>query len=290
MISPPIDKQVIFGSARNIPANDVRFYSPRLFLNLYTAPVSGGRNVLISAAGMENAHYNSKGSAIVFQDRKGYEDGWRKHHVSSVTRDIWIMDVANNTYRKISGFEGEDREPVFSPDDEYVYYLSEKNGNQNIFKTPVRNKMAEQQLTSLSKHPVRHLSVSKDNTLCFSYDGEIYTLKDGAQPQELKVQIFNDGRAGVEKNLSINGNVTEFSLSPNGKEIAFISRGEVFVTTVWRIHRPSGSPIPPSRSAWWNGTPMARASFMQLSATITGIFIPPASRGKTSPISMRPPS
>lgn len=228
----PDDKQVIFGSARNIPANDVRFYSPRLFLNLYTAPVSGGRNVLISAAGMENAHYNSKGSAIVFQDRKGYEDGWRKHHVSSVTRDIWIMDVTSNTYRKLSGFEGEDREPVFSADDEYVYYLSEKNGNQNIFKTPVRNKMAEQQLTSLSKHPVRHLSVSKDNTLCFSYDGEIYTLKDGAQPQKLKVQIFNDGRAGVEKNLSINGNVTEFSLSPNGKEIAFISRGEVFVTSV----------------------------------------------------------
>lgn len=228
----PDDKQVIFGSARNIPANDVRFYSPRLFLNLYTVPVTGGRNLLVSAAGMENAHYDSKGKQIVFQDRKGYEDGWRKHHTSSVTRDIWIMDLATNTYRQISGFAGEDREPVFSADDQFVYYLSEKNGSQNIYKTPVRNKMAEQQVTSFTNHPVRHLSVSRDNTLCFSYDGELYTVKDGVQPQKVKVQIFNDGRAGVEKNLPINGNVTEFSLSPNGKEIAFISRGEVFVTSV----------------------------------------------------------
>jgi tricorn protease len=226
------NKQVIFGSARNIPEKNIRFYSPRLFLNLYSVPVKGGRNILISSAGMENAHYNSKGTEIVFQDRKGYEDPWRKHHTSSVTRDVWIMEPASNTFRKISGFEGEDREPVFSSDDQFIYYLSEKNGTQNIFKAPVKNKMAEQQLTSLTKSPVRHLSASNNNTLCFTYEGEIYTLNEGSSPKKLSIQIFNDGRAGVEKNVSINGNVTEFELSPNGKEIAFITRGEVFVTSV----------------------------------------------------------
>ncbi|MGM3159125.1 hypothetical protein, partial [Bacillus cereus group sp. Bc247] len=90
----------------NIPAENIRFYSPRLFQNLYTVPVSGGRPVLISSAGFENAHYNSKGTQIVFQDRKGYEDALRKHHTSSVTRDIWLMDVKSNTYRQLSGFEG----------------------------------------------------------------------------------------------------------------------------------------------------------------------------------------
>ncbi|MBC6490879.1 S41 family peptidase [Flavihumibacter stibioxidans] len=228
----PDNQQVIFGSARNIPEKNIRFYSPRLFMNLYSVSVEGGRNILISSAGMENAHYNSKGTQIVFQDRKGYEDAWRKHHNSSVTRDIWVMETASNSFRKISGYEGEDREPVFSHDDEFVYYLSEKNGAQNIFKAPVRNRMAEQQLTTLARHPVRHLSISRDNTLCFTYDGEVYTLKEGGQPQKLNVQIFNDGRAGVTKNVSINGNVTQFELSPNGKEIAFVTRGEIFVTSV----------------------------------------------------------
>ncbi len=228
----PDNTKVLFTSARNIPDKNIRFYSPRLFMNLYTVDAKGGRPVLISSAGFENAHYNSKGTQVVFQDRKGFEDALRKHHTSSVTRDIWIMDVKANTYRKISGFEGEDREPVFSGDDQYVYYLSEKNGSQNIYKAPVLNKMAEQTITSFATHPVRHLSISNSNTLCYTYDGEVYTQKDGGQPEKLKIQIFNDGRAGVEKNVSINGNVTQFALSPNGKEIAFVNRGEIFVTSV----------------------------------------------------------
>lgn len=226
------NQQVLFGSARNIPENNIRFYSPRLFQNLYTVSVKGGRSILISSAGMDLARYNSDGTQIVFQDRKGYEDPWRKHHTSSVTRDIWLMDIKSNTFRQLSGFEGEDREPVFSSDDQFVYYLSEKNGNQNIYKTPVKNRMAELQLTKFDRHPVRHLTASKDNQLCFSYNGEIYTLREGAEPKKVAIQIFNDGRANVTKNLSINSNVTQFALSPNGKEIAFISRGEVFVTSV----------------------------------------------------------
>lgn len=226
------DKKVVFGSGRNAPATSVRFNSPRLFLNLYSVAVAGGRPVLLSAAGIENAHYNSKGTQLVFQDRKGYEDAWRKHHTSAVTRDIWVMDVNANTYRKLTGFEGEDREPVFSSDDQFVYYLSEKDGTQNLYKMPVLSKVAEQQLTHFKDNPVRHLSRSTNNTLCFTWNGEVYTLQADGSPKKVSIQIFNDGRGNVEKNVAINGNVSEFALSPNGKEIAFVTRGEVFVTSV----------------------------------------------------------
>ena len=226
------DKQVIFGSSRNIQAANVRFYSPRLFQNLYTASVSGGRPILLSGAGMERAHYNSKGNQIVFEDRKGYEDSWRKHHTSSVTRDVWVMDVKSNQYKKISDFAGEDREPVFSSDDQSVYYLSEKNGNQNIYKKSLGATPVEKQLSVFKTNPVRHLSISKSNTLCFTNDGEIYTLSEGDVPKKVTIQISNDGRQNVEKNVPVNSNVGAFALSPNGKEIAFITRGEVFVTSV----------------------------------------------------------
>jgi Tol biopolymer transport system component len=113
-----------------------------------------------------------------------------------------------------------------------VYYLSEKNGNQNIYKTPLQLKIAEQQLTTFKNNPVRHLSVSNNNTLCFTQDGDIYTLANGGSPKKIAIQIYNDGRQNVEKNVAVNGNVGEFVLSPNGKEIAFVTRGEVFVTSV----------------------------------------------------------
>jgi C-terminal processing protease CtpA/Prc len=225
------NKQIIFGSARNVQATNVRFYSPRLFQNLYTVGITGGKPMLVSGAGMEKAHYNSKGTQIVFEDRKGYEDAWRKHHTSSVTRDVWVMDVANKQYKKISDFEGEDREPVFSSDDQSVYYLSEKNGNQNIYKKSLIAS-THKQLSTFKTNPVRHLSVSNGNTLCFTNDGEIYTMQDGSSPKKLAVQIYNDGRQNVEKNVPINGNVGEFAISPNGKEMAFITRGELFVTSV----------------------------------------------------------
>ncbi len=134
------DKKVLFGSARNVQSNNIRFYSPRLFQNLYSVNVTGGRPVLLSGAGIENAHYNSQGNQLIFQDRKGYEDAWRKHHTSSVTRDVWVLDVKTKKYTKISDFEGEDREPVWSSDDKSVYYLSEKNGNQNLYKKILANK------------------------------------------------------------------------------------------------------------------------------------------------------
>ena len=228
----PDDKQIIFGSGRNVQATNVRFYSPRLFQNLYTVSVTGGRPVLLSGAGMERAHYNSKGNEIVFEDRKGYEDPWRKHHTSSVTRDVWTMNVKSGTYKKISDFEGEDREPVYSSDDDAVYYLSEKNGNQNIYKKMLRATTAERQLSTFKTNPVRHLSISKNNTLCFTNDGDIYTMTDEASPKKISVQIYNDGRQNAEKNVTMNGNVGSFALSPNGKEIAFVTRGEVFVTSV----------------------------------------------------------
>ena len=228
----PDNKSVVFGSPRHPPAESVRFYSPRVFQNLYSVSVNGGRAMLVSAVGVENAHYNSNGTQLVYQDRKGVEDAWRKHHTSSVTRDIWVMDIKQNSYRKLTGDNVEDREPVFSSDDQYVYYLSEKNGNQNIYKMPLMNKSAEQTVTSFKNNPVRHLSISNNNTLCYTNDGEIYTQANDGTPKKVAIQIFNDGRMGVEKNVPVNGNVNEFAVSPNGKEIAFVTRGEVFVTSV----------------------------------------------------------
>lgn len=226
------NKQVLFGSNRTPPAASIRFASPRLFNSLYTVPAGGGRAVLLTAAGAEFAHYNAKGDQLIFQDRKGYEDPWRKHHVSSVTRDIWVYDTGKGSYQQVSGYEGEDREPLFGNDND-IYYLSEKgDGSQNLFKASLSDKGKMQQLTSFDKHPVRHLSRSADNTLCFTYNGEIYTLKEAAQPKKINIKIFNDGRTGTEKYLPVSGNVTEFAMSPSGKEMAFIARGEVFVTSV----------------------------------------------------------
>ncbi len=183
------NRQVIFGSAHNAPAQSVRFPSPRLFQNLYTVPVTGGRPMLITAAGVEDAHYSSNGNQIIFQDRKGYEDAFRKHQTSAVSRDLWLYDVKNKNYKKLSVYQGENREPVFGSDNSF-YYLTEKGGiSQNIFKASLNNPEDAKQITWFDKNPVRHLSSANNGMLCFTNDGEIYTLKDGDKPKKVNIQI-----------------------------------------------------------------------------------------------------
>ncbi len=227
----PDDKHVIFGSGRNDLATSVRFPVNGVFQKLYTVPVTGGRSIMISAAGMQNAHYNKNGDKIIFQDNKGFEDPWRKHHTSSITRDIWTYDIKSKDYKKLTSFEGEDREPVFASDDQSYYYLNEKSGSLNVYKASVSTG-GEKQLTNFKNNPVRFLSRSNNNTLCFAYDGEIYTMNEDGTPKKVNIIINSENKSNTEHVLSINVGATEFELSPNGKEIAFVFRGEVFVTSV----------------------------------------------------------
>jgi len=56
--------------------------------------------------------------------------------------------------------------------------------------------------------------------------------KTSGVPRQLVVNITTQQINNKDKFISINGGVREMEVSPNGKEIAFIARGEVFVTSV----------------------------------------------------------
>jgi len=87
-------------------------------------------------------------------------------------------------------------------------------------------------LTDLKGFPVRFLTISKNGLMSFSFDGELYTLKSGEAPQKVEISLATQAITNPDNFISINGGVSEMSLSPDGKEIAFIARGEVFVTAV----------------------------------------------------------
>ncbi|RZM27210.1 MAG: peptidase S41 [Pedobacter sp.] len=223
------DQKVVFGTDRHDVYTSARFPGDSYFMKLYEVPVKGGNSALINSAGTEYVHYNAKGDQIIFQDRKGYEDPWRKHHTSAVTRDIWTYDFKNNSYHKVSDFKGEDREPVWGTGDEF-YYLSERNGNQNLFKSSLANPALVTQVTKFEKNPVRNLSLASNGTLVFTYNGDIYTLKDGGQPQKVAINFEADFAADQTTIMPVRGEASEMAVSPDGKQVAFVYRGDIFVT------------------------------------------------------------
>ena len=222
---------VLYEASLMPDAQDMTFPSAQ-FPQVYQVSSEGGRPVLYSSIPMEDISVGSDGTTLLYHDKKGYEDPWRKHHTSSITRDVWMsrMEDGKRTYTKLTDFAGEDRTPVGSPDGKSFYYLSEKDGTFNVYKRNMDG-TGETQLTHYTKHPVRFLTASRNGLLCYGYDGEIYTLKEGLQPQKLAVRIVTDQTERTFDPQIKTSGATEIAVSPDGKEIAFILHGDVFVTS-----------------------------------------------------------
>ena len=194
---------------------------------VYTVGMDGGRPKLFSDITMDALDINASGD-VLYIDRKGYEDEWRKHHRSPITRDVWLK--SGDSFKKLTTFDGEDRDPVWSADGKSFYYLSEQSGTLNIYHRTLDGK--ETQITNHEKNPVRFLSAATDGTLCYGYDGEIYTVRKGGQPQKTAIRIAADTEGKELIRQIRSSGAYNIKLSPNGKEIGFVMHGDVYVTSI----------------------------------------------------------
>lgn len=222
------DNEHILFSAAIMPTAKSIFFASSQFPQVYEVNLKGDRPKLFSVVNMEDLSINQKGE-ILYHDKKGYEDAFRKHHRSPITRDIWLNQ--NGKFTKLTTFNGEDRTPRWAPDGTSFYYLSEEDGTFNVYKRGISG-ADKTQITHHTKHPVRYLSVAQNGRICYSYDGEIYTQMGSAAPQKVNVSITAD-RNDVDLRRQINSwGATEIALSPNGKEIGFVLHGDVYVTNI----------------------------------------------------------
>ena len=221
------DNDHVLFSANIIPTAQSNLFAANEFSQVYEVSTEGGRPKLYSVLPMENISINKNGQ-VLYHDKKGYEDAWRKHHTSPITRDIWMLD--NGKYQKLTTFKGEDRNPVWAADNQSFYYLSEQDGSFNIYRRNIASGK-DTQITQQKKNPIRFLTSSNDGLLCYGFDGEIYTVKEGAQPQKVSISITtdNDEPSLIRKVQS--WGATEIALSPDAKEVAFVMHGDVYVTS-----------------------------------------------------------
>jgi len=216
--------RVIFSSRRrDAPEASI---GPAWVGELYAIPVDGGRPKQLLTTPAERARFSPDGGRMVYQDWKGWENYWRKHHVSAVTRDIWVYDRASKTHTRMTRWRGEDRDPVWVTDG--IFFLSERGGSFNVYK------LAEPpvQVTKHARHPVRFLSAADDGTLCYAYNGELWTRRGDQKPMRIAVEAHAGAKVNVAEAITLKKGATGFAVSPDESEIAFVARGEVFVASV----------------------------------------------------------
>ena len=225
----PDGKYVLFSASIQDPAESALF-PYRAMTELYRVPAQGGRTTQVLGTPAVMMTFLPDGKSFIYEDVKGGEDKWRKHHTSSVTRDIWKYDAKTGKHTNLTHRGGEDRNPVVSPDGKTIYFLSERGGDSfNMYSMPVDNPSQVTKLTEFKTHPVRFLSRGADGTFAFSYDGEIYNKKGDAAPAKVKIDLTVDEEE-LPQTLSVKS-MPGAAVSPDGKQIAFLSRGDVFVTS-----------------------------------------------------------
>ncbi len=218
-------------------------------VQLYSVPQEGGKPTRVTSLSISNISINNNGT-VLYEDYKGYEDPMRKHHTSSVTRDIWLYTPASGgkkadsakdggltitsdgKFTKLSTFKGENRNPVFAKDGDTYYYISEQSGSFNIWKSSISNPSQSKQITSFDTHPVRYISIAGNGTLAFSYNGELYTVAEGKSPEKVAIEIVKDSNERELEKKTIMSGARAISPSPTGKEVAIVARGDVYVTSV----------------------------------------------------------
>lgn len=224
-------KRVIFSAAIQAPSTSAQFPTSRL-TQLYEVPVTGGATKQILGSAAESISFIPGTDNFVYQDIKGFEDKFRKHHTSSVTRDIWLYNPKSGKHQNLTNRAGEDLNPVVSADGGTVYFLSERDGKSiNVWQMPLSRVGDSKAITDFQRHPVRFLSMSKTGTLAFTYDGEVYTMKPGDAPTKVNVKVVADDSDRQIKYLNASSAI-EGVPSSDGKQLAYVNRGEVFVTSV----------------------------------------------------------
>ncbi|MCM5529984.1 S41 family peptidase [Parasegetibacter sp. NRK P23] len=227
----PDDKYIYFGGSRQEDLASNRQFPAAYQPELYRVAAKGGRVELFLTTPAEDISWSRDGKKMLYHDKKGQENQWRKHHTSSVARDLWLYEPASDKHTKLTTFAGEDRTPHFTAGEKEIVYLSEENGSFNVFSMGPGSGSGKA-LTSFKDHPVRFLTVADNGTLSYGYNGHLYIQRPGEEPRKLSVLITADDKSNPEKLMPVNGGAGDLSVSPNGKEVAFIVRGEVFVSSV----------------------------------------------------------
>ncbi|PYE30874.1 C-terminal processing protease CtpA/Prc [Idiomarina fontislapidosi] len=212
--------------------NQVLFNTRRLYAEVerewevYGVPQSGDatESRFMDALGFD-AVVSPDGKKIAFV--RGTCRISREDYRGPANRNIWIYDTETGEYEQLTDFDGNDFMPQWSSNNE-LYFISSRAGKYNVFKQKLGSKRAEQ-ITDEREFGVEHFSIDKQANHIVYQAADQVKLIAGGDSQSLDLSIPTDFRFDPVTNKSTTDSLDEYSVSPNGKLVVYVVRGDVFV-------------------------------------------------------------
>jgi Tol biopolymer transport system component/C-terminal processing protease CtpA/Prc len=199
---------------------------------IYCTPVKGGTPILWVGQPYENLNnlaVSPDGSMLVFNLSR---DSWfRRGPNIHGGAEIWVRSNTPDAddYRNISQAAGANRWPMWAPDGAGVYFVSDRDGNENIWFQSLTGEPARR-ITSFNDGRLLWPSISCDGrVIVFERDFSLWRLDVGSgSVGRLDVQARQDTKTTHVRVHPYNRDISELALAPDGKKVAFVVRGEVF--------------------------------------------------------------
>ncbi len=200
----------------------------------YMVPLAGGSVQRACDAFGSHPLATRNGASVLFE--RGSSAWFRRGYQGPDQRDVWTFDRATGRFAQLTDWKGNDGWAFPCGDD--VIYLSDRGNGKSIniwrkkFAAPTSDPGT--QLTSFDDD-VRELAVSTDGRIAiFSNWDSLWRLDlttPSAQPVKITMQAAED-EADRIRPRSVGRDVSEAQLSPDGKTIAIVAYGDVYVKGV----------------------------------------------------------
>jgi Tol biopolymer transport system component/C-terminal processing protease CtpA/Prc len=161
---------------------------------------------------------------------RGPGDWARKDHHGSDNYDLWQFDRASGKHTQLTDYNGTDLWPQPSPDGSRVYFVSDRDGTENIWEMTLPGK-ALRQLTHFKQDGPRWMRISPDgDQIAAEVFSELYLIstRDGAS-RKLNIRFSDDNKHEMQLSLDRRNEVGEFAISPNGNYYACVVFGDIHI-------------------------------------------------------------
>jgi Tol biopolymer transport system component/C-terminal processing protease CtpA/Prc len=176
---------------------------------------------------------------------------WRRGHSHIDESEIWIRDAAG-AYQQAVGRGAKALWPMWSADGRSLYYMSDRSGAENIWLTPAGAREGRDQarpLTTFTNGRVLWPTISRDGrTIAFERNFGIWTLNTGTRDvREVPIRRVGAPAGAAVDRLRLTSQIRELALSPDGRKLLFVVRGEIFAASAQqggdsqRITRTAGN-------------------------------------------------
>jgi Tol biopolymer transport system component/C-terminal processing protease CtpA/Prc len=207
--------------------------------DIYRVSADGGTPMAVSDDRFVQEYWSTPSpadpSTIAFTGKgRTVTDWWRKGHAHIDESQIWLARFGGATpqYEQITKDDAKHAWPMWSGDAKTLFYMSDQGGAENLWSKPASGGTAKQ-LTSFKNGRLVWPTIANDGkTIVFERNFGVWTL-DVASGKAAEVPITLRGASpspGTEHQTVTTG-FSSLSLSPDGRKIAFIARGDVFAAS-----------------------------------------------------------